>query len=94
MSSYTATPAPAGKAPTPTSQPSPNYLVSALVVVVGVIAATVILRLPLLSAAWQQNYNPTGHWLLSALVAAIPVAVLLGSLAFGHVKAPMPLSPD
>jgi lactate permease len=57
------------------------------VVVVGVIAATVILRLPLMSAAWQQNYNPTGHWLLSALVAAIPVAVLLGTLAFGHVKA-------
>jgi lactate permease len=57
------------------------------VVVVGVIAATVILRLPLLSSAWQQNYNPTGHWLLSALVAAIPVVVLLGTLAFGHVKA-------
>ena len=87
MSSHTATPAPAGKVPTPTSQPSPNYLVSALVVVAGVIAATVILKLPLLSAAWQQNYNPTGHWLLSALVAAIPVAVLLGTLAFGHVKA-------
>jgi len=87
LSSHTATPAPAGKVPTPTSQPSPNYLVSALVVVAGVIAATVILKLPLLSAAWQQNYNPTGHWLLSALVAAIPVAVLLGTLAFGHVKA-------
>ena len=58
-----------------------------MVVIVGVIAATVILRLPLLSAAWQQNYNPTGHWLLSALVAAIPVVVLLGTLAFGHVKA-------
>ena len=56
-------------------------------VAAGVIAAIVILRLPLLSTAWQQNYNPTGHWLLSALVAAIPVAVLLGSLALGHVKA-------
>ena len=56
-------------------------------VAAGVIAAIVILRLPLLSTAWQQNYNPTGHWLLSALVAAIPVAVLLGSLALGHIKA-------
>ncbi len=86
MSSHTVS-APASKPPTPTSQPSPNYLASALVVAAGVIAAIVILRLPLLSTAWQQNYNPTGHWLLSALVAAIPVAVLLGTLAFGHVKA-------
>ncbi len=78
---------PASKPPTPISQPAPNYLASALVVVVGVIAAIVILRLPQLSTPWQQNYNPTGHWLLSALVASIPVAVLLGTLAFGHVKA-------
>ncbi len=56
-------------------------------VVAGVIAAIVILKLPQLSTPWQQDYNPTGHWLLSALVAAIPVAVLLGTLAFGHVKA-------
>jgi lactate permease len=57
------------------------------VVVIGAIVAAVILRMPLLSAPWQQGYNPLGHWLLSALVAAIPVVVLLGSLAFGHVKA-------
>ena len=56
-------------------------------VAAGVIAAIVILRLPPLSTPWQQNYNPTGHWLLSALVAAIPVVVLLGSLALGHIKA-------
>jgi lactate permease len=76
----------AQKAPTP-SQPKPNYFASALVVVVGAIVAAVILRMPLLSAPWQQSYNPIGHWFLSALVAAIPVVVLLGSLAFGHVKA-------
>jgi lactate permease len=28
-----------------------------------------------------------GHWLLSALVAAIPIVVLLGTLALGHIKA-------
>ncbi len=86
MSSKTVS-TPASKPPAPSSQPAPNYLASALVVAVGVIAAVVILRLPLLSAAWQQNYNPMGHWLLSALVAAIPIVVLLGTLAFGHVKA-------
>ena len=53
----------------------------------GIVAAIVILRLPPLASAWQQNYDPLGHWFLSALVAAIPIAVLLGSLALGHIKA-------
>jgi len=47
----------------------------------------VILRLPALSSAWQQNYDPTGHWFLSTIVAAIPIVVLLGTLALGHIKA-------
>ncbi|MEW5975633.1 MAG: L-lactate permease [Acidobacteriota bacterium] len=36
---------------------------------------------------WPQNYTPLGHLLLSALVAALPVVVLLGLLAFWHVRA-------
>ena len=37
---------------------------------------------------WTQTYTPVGGSLiLSALVAALPVVVLLGLLAFGHVKA-------
>jgi lactate permease len=47
----------------------------------------VILRMPVMSAAWQQNYDPTGHWFLSTLIAAIPIIVLLGTLALGHIKA-------
>ena len=38
-------------------------------------------------AAWTQTYDPLGNFLLSAIVAAIPVVVLLGALAFFHVKA-------
>jgi lactate permease len=38
-------------------------------------------------AVWTQNYYPLGNLLVSALVAAIPVVVLLGALAFFHVKA-------
>jgi len=60
---------------------------SALVVAVGVIASIFILKQSQLSAPWQQGYNPLGHWLLSTLVAAIPVVVLLGTLALGHIKA-------
>ena len=36
---------------------------------------------------WTQTYIPLGSILVSALVAAIPVVVLLGLLAFFHVKA-------
>ena len=86
MSPSTTSAPPTQKAAIP-AQPKPNYFMAALVVIIGVIAATVILKLPAFSSPWEQNYNPMGHWLLSALVAAIPVVVLLGSLAFGHVKA-------
>jgi len=36
---------------------------------------------------WTQVYAPLGNLYLSALVAAIPVVVLLGALAFFHMKA-------
>jgi lactate permease len=36
---------------------------------------------------WTQVYAPLGNLYLSALVAAVPVVVLLGALAFFHVKA-------
>ncbi|MBC7369415.1 MAG: lactate permease LctP family transporter [Undibacterium sp.] len=36
---------------------------------------------------WSQNYTPLGGIGLSALVAAIPVIILLGLLAFWHVRA-------
>jgi len=86
LSSSTASPSSVKKAPTP-SQPKPNYFVSALVVAVGVVASVLILKLPPLSAPWQQSYDPLGHWYLSTLVAAIPIVVLLGTLALGHIKA-------
>jgi lactate permease len=36
---------------------------------------------------WQQTYDPLGNGFLSALVAAVPVVVLLGTLAFLRLKA-------
>ncbi len=36
---------------------------------------------------WTQVYTPLGNLYLSAVVAAIPVVVLLGALAFFHLKA-------
>jgi lactate permease len=51
------------------------------------LAAVLILRIPPLGHPWPQNYDPTGRWWLSALLAALPVVVLLGSLALLHMKA-------
>ena len=36
---------------------------------------------------WQQAYDPLGNGLLSALIAGIPIIVLLGTLAFLKLKA-------
>jgi lactate permease len=36
---------------------------------------------------WQQAYDPIGRWWLSTLVAALPIVVLLGTLAFLRIKA-------
>ena len=36
---------------------------------------------------WTQNYDPAGHWLLSTLLASIPVLILLSALAIFRIKA-------
>lgn len=36
---------------------------------------------------WQQIYDPMGNMVLSTALAAIPVVVMLGALAFFHIKA-------
>jgi lactate permease len=36
---------------------------------------------------WSQNYDPFGQMAVSTIVAALPIVVLLGGLAFLHMKA-------
>jgi lactate permease len=75
---------------TPASQTSPpraNPLAWIAALLATIIAAVLILRIPPRADPWPQNYDPTGRWWLSALLAALPVVVLLGSLALLHMKA-------
>ena len=71
----------------PAAPPPANLLVTAIVIIMAAVAAVIILKIPPLSSPWAQRYDPLGHWLLSTIVAALPIIVLLGSLALGHVKA-------
>src|ERR1700691_2230984 len=60
----------------------------------GVLMALVALAIIVLARTgtspttpWQQGYDPLGQWWLSTIFAALPVVVLLGTLAFFHMKA-------
>ena len=75
------------KSPTKTAPPKENYLASFLLTLVAVVVAVVILRIPALPGTWAQNYDPTGRWWLSTILASLPVIVLLGTLAIFEVKA-------
>ncbi|HKN69522.1 MAG TPA: L-lactate permease [Terriglobales bacterium] len=75
------------KTPVPTSSPSANLMAWITALIAAVVGAVFILRLPPLASPWSQNYDPTGHWWLSTLVAALPIVVLLGTLALLHIKA-------
>jgi lactate permease len=55
--------------------------------VAAVIAAVLIMKIPAPAHPWPQGYDPTGNWLVSTLLAALPVVVLLGTLALLHMKA-------
>jgi lactate permease len=39
------------------------------------------------AGTWAQGYDPTGHWQVSTLIAALPILVLLGAMAVLRLKA-------
>jgi lactate permease len=55
-----------------------------LVLVVGVIY---LFKTNSATGKWAQSYDPTGHWGLSTILAALPVIVLLGAMAILRLKA-------
>ncbi len=69
-----------------TSEPA-NAVAWIAALIAAVIGTVLILRLAPPDHPWPQNYDPTGHWWLSTLIAALPIVVLLGTLALLHIKA-------
>ncbi len=67
--------------PTPSLAP---YVVGIVVIVAGLLY---LLKTNPAAGAWAQVYDPTGHWLLSTILAALPIIVLLGAMAILHLKA-------
>ncbi len=70
-----------------TAPTSANPVAWIVALVAVVVAAVLILRIQPLPKPWAQNYDPTGSWWLSTLIAALPIVVLLGTLALLHIKA-------
>ena len=74
-------------APSKASSTSANPVAWISTLVAVIVAAVIILKAPPLASPWPQNYDPTGRWWLSTLIAALPIVVLLGTLALLHIKA-------
>ena len=56
-------------------------------ILVVVACATYLLKTNPHAGLWQQAYDPAGRWWLSTLFAAMPVVVLLGSMAILKLQA-------
>src|SRR5271157_5209957 len=63
--------------------PLPAILMTLVTVAIVVLAWTGATPI----TPWSQGYDPFGHWWLSTIFAALPVIVLLGTLAIFRMKA-------
>jgi lactate permease len=69
----------------PASTASIILIVSALAVLVA--GAIYLFETNPEPGLWEQRYDPAGNWVLSTLLAALPVIVLLGAMAILRMKA-------
>src|SRR5581483_510770 len=82
MSTAPASPEPSRNSPRPSS-----LALSLIISIVIAAVAIAILKIPSVSQPWSQSYDPLGNWILSTIVAALPVIALLGTLATGKFPA-------
>ena len=82
-------PAPAGNAVTPAHK-SPftfSLATESLVALALLFALIYLFKTNPTTGRWPQGYDPTGHWILSTSIAALPIVVLLGAMAILRLKA-------
>jgi lactate permease len=77
---------------TESAQSSKPASTASIILIVSVLAALVAGAIYLLktnpeTGLWPQRYDPAGNWVLSTLLAALPVIVLLGAMAILRLKA-------
>ena len=73
--------------PIPAKPHALSFALEALAFLALVAAAIYLFKTNPASLHWPQGYNPTGSFLLSTLVAALPIVVLLGAMAVLRLKA-------
>jgi lactate permease len=73
----------------PAHKPASSFsnLSMAAVSLVLIAGAVYLFRTNPATGKWAQVYDPTGHWWLSTMLAALPVVVLLGAMAVLRIKA-------
>jgi lactate permease len=73
----------------PDHKPASSFsnLSMAAVSLVLIAGAVYLFRTNPATGKWAQVYDPTGHWWLSTMLAALPVVVLLGAMAVLRIKA-------
>ena len=85
----------APNSPSGSSPASPTLLALIGVGVLTIVAGAIyLLKTNPHSGLWRQGYDPTGLWWLSTLFAAMPVVVLLGTMAVLRLKPTSPPSSD
>jgi lactate permease len=83
----TATKSTAETKPAPPTQKSGGPLPNILMALVAAAIVVLAWRGASPTQPWAQGYDPLGHWWLSTISAALPVIVLLGTLAIFRMKA-------
>ncbi|MGO9324774.1 MAG: L-lactate permease [Terracidiphilus sp.] len=78
---------PAPSHPVPAKSHAPILTLEAFAFLALIAAVIYLFKTNPASLHWTQGYNPTGSFLLSTLVAALPIVVLLGAMAILRLKA-------
>ena len=74
--------------PSPATKPAAGSPLPTILMALVTVAIIVLARIGVTpTKPWQQGYDPFGLWWLSTIVAALPVIVLLGTLAIFRMKA-------